>query len=60
MILNINILCINLMFRIIYEYYNILIIDINDILITDIIIDFSEKLKKLNLFLENIKKNHVF
>ena len=50
----------SMIFWIIYECYNALIVDINDILIADIVVDFSEKSKESNLLLESMKKNHVF
>jgi len=37
-----------------------LIIDVNDVLIADIVIDFSEKLNESNLLLESIEKSHIF
>ena len=47
-------------FRIVCECYSVLIVDVNDVLIADIVVDFSEKLKESNLLLESIKKGHVF
>ena len=52
--------CMSMIFQIICECNNALIVDINDVLIADIVVDFFEKLKELNLLLENMKKGHVF
>ena len=60
MILNIDMLCTSMMLRIVCECYSALIVGVNDVLIADIVVDFSEKSKKPNLLLESMEKDHVF
>ena len=53
-------LCTSVMLRIVCECYSALIVGVNDVLIADIVVDFSEKSKESNLLLESVKKGHVF
>ena len=39
---------------------SILIVDVNNVLIVDSIIDFSEKMKESYLLLESVKESHIF
>ena len=60
MILNIDVFYIYMMLRIVCECYSILIVGVNDVLIVDVVVDFSEKPEEPYLLLEGVKESHVF
>ena len=60
MISDIDVLCMSMVFRIVCECNRTLIVDVDDVLIADVVADFSEKTEESYLLLESVKKSHVF
>ena len=60
MILDIDVLCVSMVFWVVCECDRTLVVGVNDILIADVVADFSEKTEESYLLLESVKKSHVF
>src|SRR5579859_2145317 len=59
-ILNVDVLCTCMVLRIVCEGDCALIVAVNDILIADVVSDFSEEAEEPDLLLECVEESHVF
>src|SRR5579859_6704956 len=59
-VLDVNMLCTCMVFQIVCEGDSTLIVTIDDVLIADLISDFSEEAEEPDLLLECMEESHVF